>query len=258
MKYTLIGGTPIREIESLTIEGILPITDTQLEENLRYARGLCLPRLEGIARKPLAVVGGGGSIKSSLGELRAFEGDIFAINGAFGFLKENGIASTFLAVDPHPIVAKWAQGAEKAILATQCPPEAFDVLKDADVRVFEAGTEIKSGGSTASSTPWLAAKLGYSSLTLYGCECSFEHNTHAYQHEVRQDLMIVESGDNDYLTASDFYRFAQELTAIHKGLNTLVPGWFKEKSGGLLRAMIERETYRIKWISEEMAKGLRV
>lgn len=203
------------------------------------------------------MVGGGPSIKDHVETLKAWNGDVIAVNGAYGWCRDNGIDAIFFAADPDPIVLRWCQGATRAILATQCDPQVFDALKEADIEAFTAGEKILGGGSAVSSAPWLAAHRRHIGVTLFGCECSYQDASHAYQDEARLDQLIVECGGEEYLTASDFYRYAQELSAILREGEKLFPGYLAEESGGLFRAMVRNEKYRIKWISEELARGLR-
>lgn len=259
MKFTLIGGRLMPPID-LSIAGVLPVSDEDVARNIRNAFTLDLPNYREMrARKPrLAVVGGGPSINSHIDELKAWDGDIWAINGAFGWCDSRGIDAVFLAVDPHPIVAKWARGARRALLETRCDPSAFDELKDADVYLFDIGTEggIAARGSTATAAPHLAIRMGYREVTFFGCESSYPPGaSHAYRDEAREDQLIVEVGGVDYLTAPDFHIQAEELSNYIRQ----IPEFLKERSGGLLRAMLEHpnpDDRHIRWISESFAKGL--
>lgn len=252
--FTVFGGKILREID-LTITGQLPITLEQLKRNLDYSRGLGLkgPIQFGAAERSLAVVGGGPSINQHVDTLKAWDGDVWAINGAYGWCKDRGIKATFLAVDPHPIVKTWAVGVERAILATQCDPSVFEHLKDADVTLVEVGEKIKCGSSAATVTPHLAAFMAYRNITLFGCESSYAPDkTHAYMKEDRPDELIVMCGNIPYLTAPDFYMQAKELSYFIREL----PEFLKQESGGLLGAMVKDQSHWIMWVSEEMAKGL--
>lgn len=235
----------------MTVEGFLPVSDEQVEKNLNNARNLGLKRLEPGPRVPLAIVGGGLSIHNHVERLKNWDGHVWAINGAWRWCEERGIDATFISVDPHPIVAKWASGARKAILHEQCPIEAFDVLKDADVTVYDARG---CSGSTVGSAITAGAKTGHESITLFGCESCFQMDrTHAYQKEDRAARLIVCCDGDFFLTAPDFYFQAQKLAELIKGLD----GYVTEESGGLLRAFIKKEQHFVLWVSEEMARGFK-
>lgn len=255
--YTIFGGE-LRGPLELSIVGQLPVSAEQCLGNIDHARSLALPtlRLGEAAHKRLVVVGGGPSAKLHLKTFRDFDGtvDIWAINGMWKWLKDNGVNSTFLAIDPHPIVNQWIQGCEKALLANVCDPMVFETMQGKDVTVFEIGEgQIRSGSSTATCCPDLAFKMGYRSVTFYGCEsCYVPNGSHAYMHEPREEELLVECGGGFYLTAPDFYMQAGELSDCIKA----IPEYLREESGGLLRAMIENDTHAIRWVSDGMVKTM--
>lgn len=244
----------------LSISGSLPVSDEVVAHNMKNANGLGLPNYRRFqpTAKHLAVIGGGPSIREREKQIKEWDGDIWAINGAFQWVRDLGRDAVFLAVDPHPIVLNWLTGVQKALLETRVDPEVFARLSDKEVYVFDIGSEpgqLRSGSSAATTTPHLACRIGYHSVTLFGCESSYQpQNTHAYQHEKRDEEMIVLCGKGEYLTAPDFYMQAIELA---KYINE-VPEYIKEESGGLLRAMLNNNLeHSIHWVSEGMAKTMR-
>lgn len=254
--FTILGGTlSDKVIVDVTIEGYLPVSDEQLQENLRHARGLDCKKLQPGPRVPLAVVGGGASINNHIDTLKNWQGDVWAINGAWRWCRDNGIDAVFCSVDPHPIVAKWAEGAKRAMLATQCHPEAFDVLKGADLITFETGTEVKAAaGTTASTLIYAGILTHHSSVTLFGCEsCYLPNKTHAYQKEDHPNQIVVACGEGFYLTGADFYVQARAMADIINSLD----GYVKEESGGLLRAFINNPKHWVAWVSESLVKTMK-
>lgn len=224
--------------------------------NIAHARSLGLPEPVEVESHNLrlAVVGGGPSIKEHLEELRAYD-EIWAINGACSYLRSQGIESVFFALDPHPIVTQWATGAKKALLVDRCDPSTFEVLKDADVKVYSLandGGKFLSGSSTATAAFNLAAVLGYRDVTFYGCESCYVASSHAYQDEARVDQMLVECGGYKYLTAPDYYIQAQELAQLIKA----APNCFRERSGGLLRAMIYNDEHDVVGLSQSLQDAI--
>jgi hypothetical protein len=255
MPATILGGTLHAPI-SLSIEGRLTVSVEDVQRNINNSRGLGLktyPRVPVEAAHPhwLAVVGGGISINDHVERLKGWPGEIWAINGAWRWCKERGIAATFFAMDPDPIVLKWAEGVTKALLEVSCDPAVFAHLKRADVTVFDAHGApggVVSRGTTATAAPHLAMRI-----TFFGCESCYPiGKTHAYQHEARTDEILVECGGNEYLTAPDFYIQALELSKYIRAL----PGFLEEESGGLLRAMVQNHDLHIRWVSESYARGL--
>lgn len=248
--FTIRGGVFGGPVD-LTIDGFLPVSDEQVQKNIDNATGLDSKKLEPGPVVPLAIVGGGGSINRHADTLKNWQGHVWAINGAWRWCEDRGIDATFVSVDPDPIVAKWAKGARRALLHVQCPVEAFDVLKDADVTVFDSRG---CSGTTITAAIMAGAQTAHESITVFGCESCYQpDSTHAYQNEVRPEQMIVSTGGDFFLTAPDFYYQAQKLAELIRGLD----GYVKEESGGLLRGLIKSPDHWILWISEEMAKGLK-
>jgi hypothetical protein len=249
-----------------------PVEDRDIQLNILYGRSLSYPRVKEVPAhdRHLAIVGGGPSVKDHIEEIRNFKGDIWGINGACGFLRERGIDSTFISVDPHEIVAKWAVGAKKALLCVRMDPKVYEVLNGAEITLFDLIND-KEGGihccsSTASLGFDLASDMGYRTVVWYGCEGSWEGSTaegatnasdftHAYQEpsEKRDERMVVLCGGKEYLTAPDFYVQSCELAEIISKF----PRHFSERSGGLLRAMVADQEHDIIRVSRSLMASLK-
>ena len=163
------------------------------------ARGLpsCKPLPERMGR--LAVVGAGPSVRGFLDELRAWDGEIWAVNGAYAYLIENGIVPHgFVALDPLPGLAEYVAKAHPATvhyISLMCDPAVFDALAGSHVMTwipaqdhanihFPQNSYLVPGGTTAlTRTPALAKMLGWRDVTIYGADCSFDQvSRYAYPH----------------------------------------------------------------------------
>jgi len=231
------------------------------------ARGL--PFIERMAphERPLAVVGGGPSVLAHLDELRAFT-DIWAINGTCQWLKGHGIESILFSVDPGEDMPPLCEGVERAILASNCHPGAFDALGGKDVRIFhtflreDIGPEIVAlcerfaivpGTTSACSAPLAALRMGYKRIVYFGCEGSFAETTHSFKDEDHESQVIVRAGGKDFRTNLQFYMQSEYLAKLCR----LFPTFLCERSGGLLRAMIEHpDTWEVAALSEHLTKVL--
>lgn len=258
MQYTIIGGEVGRPLD-LTIGGELPITVDKLLSNIATSKRLGLPTYRDAKPHPsrkLAVVGGGPSIHEYVDELRAFDGEVWAINGALGWCRDHGIPATLISADPHPIVLQWAKGAKRAFLESGCDPTVFDLLRDAEVYLYDSDTTqggIASPHCTVMGIPHMACRIGFRGVRLYGCESSYPPKTsHAYMDEGRTQELIITCGGHDYLTAPDFY---VQAVALAKYIRD-VPEFISEGSGGLLRALVADPEFHIKWISDDLARSL--
>lgn len=208
---------------------------------------------------PLAIVGGGPSAGRSLDELKAWPGDIWAINQGASWLSHHAPRAKvwMFTVDPDPVLAEpfWTAGVERAILGLCCSPKLFEVLKGRvstfDPHISPATPGEEDGGKTLAGGPSSvcrtfvpAATLGYKDVTYFGCEGSlegevdeaglFKGTTHAYRKEDRPRQMIIRCGERDYVTTPDLYISTVALATFLRGYPLV-----KEKSGGLLRGMLD-------------------
>lgn len=218
------------------------VADSVFADNRSHNNSLGLPRVrEAKARStPLAVVGGGPSIKRHIEELRNWPGDIWAVNGAFTWCKQHGIDAVFFTVDPMPYHVEFSPS-DRALLADNCDTALVNEWSGAFVKLFQIGIgHIANGPSTASTAPHLGLVTGYVDISFFGCESSWDEATHGY-HKPDEELdtisnygLLVECGGEQFRTAADFVMQAEYLARMIR----LAPHVFKDRSGGLLSAMV--------------------
>lgn len=197
----------------------------------------------------LAVVGGGPSILDHVEELKVWEGDIWAINGACSWCLENGIDAALMSVDPAPVLAGLIGRAQRAVLAEHCDPAVFEAL--AGKVVFKITGEIP-GPTSAVAAGAIAVRSGYERVTYFGCESSFTDKTHAYEEQLPEDLVRISCGPGSYLTKLELILQAEELSKIIR----TVPDRFSERSGGFLGAMVEHGDYDVTHISRALNREM--
>ena len=246
----------------IVFQGHMPVPHERLMQNVAHAHSLGLPMLENAREhyRRLAVVGGGPSARRHLKEIARFD-NVISINGACGWLRENGIESTVLTLDPLPVMAERVKGAKKAILCSRCDPSVFEVLKDADITLFDVFTDTPGGVwasvSSVTSIFDIATRLGHRRTVFFGCEGSFEPDStsHAYMNEAEHHefLFEVECGGQKYLTAPDLYIQCGQMVPF---LRLAVNESFTEESGGLLRAMVKTDEHDIVRVSKSLLAGL--
>lgn len=224
----------------------------QVERNRLHASTLGLPTIERSGH--VAVVGGGQSLADHLQEIRGWDGPIWAINQTFMFLKSQGIRATFFTADAKDQPWLEVEDGDSAIVGLHGDPKLFERLKRAHVRTYRLDDdEVHCGPTTASAAPHLAMLTGHKTVTFFGCESSFGEGTHVYSSEVPGDLIRVECGGASFLTKPEFLLQAEVLAAFCRE----IPENCAERSGGLLRALIEnpeREVVGIpKWMAESLA-----
>jgi len=219
---------------SVELRPYAAVPDETITRNQDHARSLGLKKVQFPPphQEDIAIVGGGRSIYDKWDELRKFR-HILAINNTRNVLLNFGIDATFISVDPLPVVAEFAKGANRAIVATRCDPSVFEVLKGAVVRVFDTPGDITMRSCTASTFVPLCFKMGFRKVYLFGVESCYKGFSHADRHEDREVIKVRADG-REWITAGDYYIQAQELAADIRSN----PGIVIEKSGGLLRAIV--------------------
>lgn len=185
----------------------------------------------------LAIVGGGPSISEHIEELRNWSGTVWAVNGAINWCINQEIDAWFYTADAAPM-ANWTYDfsrVTKAALAPDCSPELVQYLLARNANVTLTAP-IESGPTSVNAADFLSLRAGYHPMTYFGCEGSFsDSGTHAFASFPIDDWMDVEVGGKLYRTKAEYVSQSIMLS------NTLsaFPQFYSEKSGGLLRAMIE-------------------
>jgi len=185
----------------------------------------------------VAIVGGGPSVTNHLDELRNWEGPIWAINNTASWLIERGIPAIYFSVDPSPHDTFKTDGVTHAVLATCCDPKLRE--RFAEVAVFdmvETHPDGITGGTTSVSRACtLAIRCGFYDVTLFGVEGSFAlGQDHVDRHQDLNEILVVRAGGKDYATYPEFLLQCEALAPLIQ----LAPNVFKQKSGGLLEAVV--------------------
>lgn len=198
-----------------------------------------LPKHRGAGR--LAVVGGGPSIREHVEELRAWGGNIWAVNGAINWCLDHGIDAAFYTADaaPKSIWPYDLSRVRRAVLAPDVAPDIIAYLLNNGADVSLTGP-IQSGPTSANASDYISIECGYRGVTYFGCEGSFaeaaqDAATHAVTSTPIPDWMIVEVGGEYFKTKAEFISQSIMLANMIREF----PEIYTEKSGGLLRAMIE-------------------
>jgi hypothetical protein len=199
----------------------------------------------------LAVVGGSPWVKDHLDELKAWDGDIWAINGALVWCQDNGIDATFYTIDPMPTLQAIAKRATRAILGSSCHPDVFSAV-NGPIEVFPFG-ELPSGSTTACTAPMAAATKGHTHITFFGCESSFKDKTHAYSCEASASRVLVECGGAEYLTTPQLIMQAEYLGEIARK----IPSYIDVRGRGFLPALVEHGDYSVSKVSPDIMESVR-
>lgn len=236
---------------SVTFAFFASVSNEVRDANAITNKALGLPAHRGAGR--LAVVGGGPSINRHIDELKQWGGEIWAVNGAINWCLNHGIDATFYTVDAAKL-CRWLfplGRIKRAVLAIDCAPDMFGALSGAQVSTL---SKPDGGPTSANSADWFAIEAGYSGLTYFGCESSFEEMTHAYSEAAPiGQWILVRVGGRDYRTKPEFLEQARIMSEVIRA----VPSYYAERSGGLLAAMVEHGMeYELIEISHELARSL--
>ena len=238
----------------------------EASRHIAFAKASGLPYIKEAARPALIVLGGGHSITPLVEELRAWSGDIWACGSTFQWCRTNGIKATFFAVDPLPEVEAMTEGAETAIIAESVNPLVITALKASGAKtelfeLIETSDMTNHGTTAATCTPYIAIEVGYRDITYIGCESSFTEclmrpedpgahiyftgDSHAYKNDWdggdNQKVIIrVKVGEQAFITDPRFLNQAEYLARMIRVLPL-----FKERSGGLLRALVKNPEFDI-------------
>jgi hypothetical protein len=223
---------------------VLCISIEDHKRNLAYAGTLGLPPVSQEPRVgPLALVGGGPSVREHVAGLQSWPGDVWAINGAWRWSKDRGIDATFFTVDPTDLVVPFVPGVERAILCNSCDPALFKALAQADVQMFsyDMFAKYQAVSSSVVCAVLVAMEMGYRSVVIFGCESSYGETTHAYVDEPKPNLMKVQCGEEFFFTEPWLALQAAELATMCREF----PEFVTERCGGFLRALVKHREYDV-------------
>lgn len=203
----------------------------RLLRNLETNKARGYPPVGPATGHSLAIVGGGRSARMLP---RAWDGEVWALNGAWRWL--GWPEAVFFSGDWDPSVADIARGAGRAILCSTCDPSVFDVVEQ--VEMF--GPDDPVVGTSGCAATVLAMLAGWPEIVLFGCECSFPENsrTHIYGDTGEEDnIILVRHGGQNFMTLPYLLWQASTLGPIIRQSG----GRVHERSGGLLRSMVEHD-----------------
>ena len=231
-------------------------TVEDIDSNVESAisRGLMsVKEILGTQRGAASVVGSGPSLKDNwrkLARLHKRGVKIIACNAAFQFLLERGIkADYFFCFDADPLMLEFMTPVDgvKYLMASRCPPRAFDLIEGEDVYLWHTmgDTNIEAilqkhnlmepminGGSAAVVRAMVMAQaLGFTKVHIWGGDSSFKNgNTHIRKSTTDERNMFVMVNKRAFEIApwmarqvEDFKILAPSLQA-HQGVKIIVHG----------------------------------
>ena len=235
-------------------QNVDPFPEGVASGNREHNRRLGIPKLGSVGpvASRLAVCGGGASIESRLDKLRAWDGEIWAINGTWKWLKDRGIDATFYGCDPHPCLAEWCKGAQKAVISDIVDPAVCEALAGAVAEMAWLGPGgIPNDCSAAASAPFLAFERGHRHLTFFGCDGSYENQSNVDRHEDWPAIM-VKCGERSYLTRPDFILITEAIAGFIMDVAGQTSVSLNVDGDGFLSALVEHGDYDITHVSKRL------
>lgn len=229
-----------------------------LARNLARGLSLCEPQPERTGR--LAVCGSGPSLRDYVHELRDYD-EVWAINGAYGYLLDEGIIPHFMGADPLPGLAEYVERTHERstfYLSILCDPSVFDALEGfvrpwfpaqgSVIGKFPKGSWIIPGGTTAlTCAPFLGKMMGFRDITLFGADSSFsDGERYSYQNGTYQEDNFREA-DTVWVNGQPFQT---ELCLVKQAsLLRLFEDWPLAKvhfrCGGLMDAFLKAPFHKL-------------
>lgn len=241
------------------LESLLPVTDEEFARNLHSNLERSIPRCEPLPEREnnrLAIVGSGPSVRDYLDEIKNFDGQVWAINGAYNFLQDHGIvADGFLGCDPLAGLCDYLRRPQRKTafyLAGTVDPTTFDAVDGYDVRMwflksenlkYPPGLWTVIGGTTVLlRAPFLAWMLGFRDLTFFGADSSFDPNGRycyqdgSYQWDSKAPVNWVKTDNGEGPFPTEICLIKQ-VTQFH-AIRQIYRGKMEFRCGGLLAAFM--------------------
>lgn len=199
-------------------------THEDIARNIQSALDRNLPRYTGLVGREkgtVSIVGSGPSLKRNWQRI-VKHGDIIACNAAYQFLLEKGIVPKYMmCFDADPLMLEFMTPHPEIVflLASRCPPKAFDLIEGCNVVCWHAAgdRDIESllqkagrfddpmviGGTSAVTRGMLIAQtLGYTDVHMWGADASFENGeTHIRKSTTLEKRMFVNMAGRVFETA---------------------------------------------------------
>lgn len=221
----------------LFLRGILANTNEEIDANIEAALQrdyIPFNKLIGTKNGAVAIVGSGPSLKKNWHRLRTFKGDIVACNSAFGFLLDKGIVPQYMmCFDADRLILAFIKQHKDVtyLLASRCPPEAFEMVNDCKIVCWHAGGDenlekllikhnkkepmVLGGSAAVTRSLYITVTMGYSTVHMYGVDSSYEGmNTHISQSRTEERRLPVRVNDRVFITAPWLAQQAEDFKIL--------------------------------------------
>ncbi len=202
-----------------------------IRANIAYSAKLELPELRVDEKRPakegrVAIVGGGPSLSdpitlASLARLHAAGGAIWALNGAYDWLRDRGIVpAAHIVIDARMENVHFLQNSRAETtyyIGSQCHASVFDTLRYRNVYRIDMDSWGDCGTTVGTHAILIAFSAGYRDIHLFGYDSSYRNDEgHAYLQKVPGSDRIVDChiGDRVFKAEPWMVRQAQDFEGI--------------------------------------------
>ncbi len=249
MQQNLIPTKGIDTLEATfpEMDCVSDIPTRQSHIDSAVARNLPVCGVRPLRKGKLAIVASAPSVTNYVDTLKEWDGEIWGVNGAFGWMIHRGIKpDAFIGIDPEWFLKDYLPDPPQDAtyyLSSQVHPCVFDHLKDRKVHLwFQADDQVKfpigsvtvPGGSTClGRAPYLACLLGWQDVHIFGGDSSFTHKTHVYGGELPERFVYAEANGKTYKTLKNLLMQACDMVQVVQNF----PGSITVHGEGLLQSM---------------------
>jgi len=207
------GGMEIPWVE-LRTKAMLANTTEDIDRNIEHALRLNLPSFQQLIETEsgaVSIVGSGPSLKENWSRIADVGGDIIACNAANQFLLERGVIPKYwMCFDADPLMLEFITPRPDItyLMASRCPPKAFEMLEGCKVVCWHAqGDEniqailekhnrmepmIPGGSAAVTRAMVMAQPMGYREIHLWGADSSFLNGaTHIRQSTTQEKSLHI-------------------------------------------------------------------
>ena len=208
----------------LHIRGQLANTPDQIRANVESALGrdyVPFNALLNAKSGAVAIVGSGPSLKKTWKRLKNFKGDIIACNAACQFLLGKGVTPQYMfCFDADPLMLEFMTAHKEItyLIASRCPPKAFDMIEGCNIVCWHAAGDeeleslllkhgrhepmIVGGGAAVTRAMIVAIPMGYRKIHIFGADSSFDKgDTHIRQSTTVERIMPIRCAHRTFFTA---------------------------------------------------------
>ncbi len=237
------GGEETPWVE-LRVKSFLANTVEDIDRNIESALKrdyISYSDIVGTESGAVSVVGSGPSLKENWKSLRDMDCDIIACNASSQFLLERGVVPKYMmCFDADPLMLEFLTPHKDItyLIASRCPPKAFEILEGCRVVCWHAAGDTNiselltkhgkmepmvAGGTAAVTRAMiLAPTMGYTTIHIWGGDSSFLNGeTHIRKSTTDEKMMHIMANNRAFRCAPWMAQQAEDFKILVPALRDL-------------------------------------